>query len=230
MDDLDALKSDTKATVEALLFSSSDPLSAIELAKILEIGPGEVIEILSDLSSEYADKNRGIQLRELAGGWRMFTHPAYHDYIEAYISSWDTRKLSQAALEALSVIAYMQPVSRDGVKAVRGVNSDGVISSLVEKGLIKEVGKDANSTAALFGTTQAFLEKFGLKSIKELPPLEEFAPNEEAKEFIRERLSSHDLAFPKDSDADEHDEEVDVEVDLGLEEVDLDANLEEVEE
>lgn len=188
---LDNLDISMKGAIEALLFASQDPVSAIELSKILEIGPGEVIEILSDLASEYEGANRGFQLREVAGGWRMFSHPAYHSYIEQYVRSWDTHKLSQAALEALSVIAYHQPVSRDGVKAIRGVNSDGVISSLVEKGLIREVGKEKTlGQAVLFGTTQVFLEKFGLRSIKELPPLEDFAPNEEAKQFIRERLSA----------------------------------------
>ncbi len=212
-DKLDSLENDKKGAIEALLFTSSDPVSAIELARILEIGPAEVIEILSDLSSEYESANRGFQLREVAGGWRMFSHPAYHEYIEAYVRSWDTHRLSQAALEALSVIAYHQPVSRDGVKAVRGVNSDGVISSLVEKGLIREVGKEKSlGQAALFGTTQAFLEKFGLRSIKELPPLEDFAPNEEAKQFIKERLS----AQPYQSNIDELSEEIDEEIDEEL--------------
>lgn len=212
-DKLDSLENDKKGAIEALLFTSSDPVSAIELARILEIGPAEVIEILSDLSSEYESANRGFQLREVAGGWRMFSHPAYHEYIEAYVRSWDTHRLSQAALEALSVIAYHQPVSRDGVKAVRGVNSDGVISSLVEKGLIREVGKEKSlGQAALFGITQAFLEKFGLRSIKELPPLEDFAPNEEAKQFIKERLS----AQPYQSNIDELSEEIDEEIDEEL--------------
>ena len=126
----------------------------------------------------------------MAGGWRLYTHPAHHELIERYVLSWDTRKLSQAALEALAVIAYHQPVAKNGVNAVRGVNSDGVIASLVEKGLVREAGRDNSpGSPILYATTAAFLEKFGLKSIKDLPPLEDFAPDEESRAFIRERLS-----------------------------------------
>lgn len=180
------------AALEALLFSSTDPVSALDLSAILELDPGEVESLLAELKAQLADSNRGIQLRELAGGWRLFTHPAYHYYIERYVRSWDTHKLSQAALEVLSVIAYHQPVTREGIKAVRGVNSDSVVSSLIEKGLVKEVGREKTlGQAILYGTSQAFLEKFGLRSLKELTPLEEFAPDEESKAFIRERLSAH---------------------------------------
>lgn len=188
--ELEPITNQFKGVIEALLFTSADPVSASALAEIVDLSPGDVEQILAELSAEYADKNRGIQLREVAGGWRMFSHPAHHEYIEAYVRSWDTHKLSQAALEALSVIAYHQPVTREGVKAIRGVNSDGVISSLIEKGLVREVGREKTlGQAILYGTTQAFLEKFGLRSISELPPLEDFAPDEESKKFIRERLS-----------------------------------------
>ncbi|MDJ1121437.1 SMC-Scp complex subunit ScpB [Olsenella sp. YH-ols2217] len=191
MADLDRLPAGSvKAALEALLLVSSDPVPATELAKALGIAPGEAVEALSDLSAEYEDAGRGFQLRQVAGGWRLYTHPAYHDQVESYVLSWDTRKLSQAALETLAVIAYHQPVTREGVKAVRGVNSEGVVASLVDKGLVRELGrsKEANG-AVLYGTTTAFLEHFGLRSLKDLPPLEDFAPDEEAREFIRERLS-----------------------------------------
>ena len=156
-----------KGALEAMLLASSDPVSATSLAAVLGVAPGEVSSALADLAAEYSDANRGFQLREVAGGWRMFTHPAYHDQVEALVFSWDTRKLSQAALEALAVVAYHQPVTREGVKAVRGVNSDGVISSLVDKGLVREVGRAADKgQAILYGTTQAFLEKFGLRSLE----------------------------------------------------------------
>ena len=108
--------------------------------------------------------------------------------------SWDTRRLSQAALETLAVIAYHQPVTREGVKAIRGVNSDGVISSLVDKGLVREAGRDPQRAQAIrYATTQAFLERFGLKSLRELPDLEQFAPDEESRKFIRERLSGRSI-------------------------------------
>lgn len=176
--------------IEALLFVSDEPVSAARLANILQVEPGRADELLQELQREYEEDNRGMQLREVAGGWRFYSHPAYHELIESYILSWDTRKMSQAALEALAVIAYHQPVTRSTVNAIRGVSSDGVISSLVEKGFVKEVGREKSAgSAILYGTTRAFLEKFGLKSIKDLPPLEDFAPDEATRDFIRQRLS-----------------------------------------
>lgn len=197
-----------KGATEAILLVSSDPLSAVDLAKILEIQPGEAAGVLAELSAEYADANRGFQLREVAGGWRLFTHPAYHDIVERYVLSWDTRKLSQAALETLAVIAYHQPVTREGVKAVRGVNSEGVISSLIEKGLVRELGRaPEHANAIVYGTTRALLEQFGLRSLKDLPPLEDFAPDEESKRFIRERLSGSSIASTLEETAEDIDDE-----------------------
>jgi segregation and condensation protein B len=180
-----------KGALEALLFVSDEPVSAVRLAKVLEAAPGDIEAALADMAVEFSENDRGFQLREVAGGWRFYTHPAFHDVIERYVLSWDTRRLSQAALEALAVIAYHQPVSRNGVNAVRGVNSEGVVSSLVEKGLVREVGRDKNSgNAILYGTTRTFLEKFGLKDLSELPPIEEFAPDTETERSIRDRLST----------------------------------------
>lgn len=197
-----------KGATEAILLVSSDPLSAVDLAKILGIQPGEAAGVLAELSAEYADANRGFQLREVAGGWRLFTHPAYHDIVERYVLSWDTRKLSQAALETLAVIAYHQPVTREGVKAVRGVNSDSVISSLIEKGLVRELGRaPEHANAIVYGTTRAFLEQFGLRSLKDLPPLEDFAPDEESKRFIRGRLSGSSIASTLEETAEDIDDE-----------------------
>ncbi len=179
-----------KGALEALLLVSSDPVSAPALAGALDIAPGECASLLAELKVEYEEANRGFQLREVAGGWRLFTHPAYHDVVEAYVLSWDTQKLSQAALETLAVIAYHQPVTREVVKGIRGVNSDGVIASLVDKGLVRELGRDPQrGQAIIYGTTNAFLEKFGLRSTRDLPDLEQFAPDEQSRQFIRERLS-----------------------------------------
>jgi segregation and condensation protein B len=182
--------------LEALLFVSDEPVSAVRLAKLLDASPGAVESALANLAEEYREADRGFQLREVAGGWRFYTHPAHHDVIEAYVLSWDTRKLSQAALEAMSVVAYHQPVTRQGINAVRGVNSEGVVASLVEKGLVREVGRDKNAgNAILYGTTLNFLEKFGLKDISELPPLAEFEPDEVTENSIRDRLSSGNAAL-----------------------------------
>ena len=209
MENLDRLEpGDLKGALEALLLVSSDPVSASQLASALDATPGEVASLLAELSVEYTEANRGFQLREVAGGWRLFTHPAWHDRVEAYVLSWDTQKLSQAALETLAVIAYHQPVTREMVKGIRGVNSDGVISSLADKGLIREVGRDTERGGAiLYGTTNAFLEKFGLRSTRDLPDLEQFAPDEQARQFIRERLSGRSIQSTLDEVSDDLDEE-----------------------
>lgn len=195
MENLDNLGSDSlKPLLEALLLVSDDAVAATELARATGAAPSEVACALAELSVEYREANRGFQLREVAGGWRLFTHPAFHDQVADYVLSWDTRRLSQAALETLAVIAYHQPVTREGVRAIRGVNSDGVIGSLKEKGLVRECGHEADrGQAILYGTTRLFLERFGLKSLRELPPLEDFAPDEESKQFIRERLSGRQM-------------------------------------
>ena len=197
-----------KGPLEALLLVSSDPVSASQLASVLDATPGECASLLAELKVEYEEANRGFQLREVAGGWRLFTHPAYHDVVEAYVLSWDTQKLSQAALETLAVIAYHQPVTREVVKGIRGVNSDGVIASLVDKGLVRELGRDPQrGQAIIYGTTNAFLEKFGLRSTRDLPDLEQFAPDEQSRQFIRERLSGRSIQSTLEEQAEDLDEE-----------------------
>lgn len=212
MNDLDRLDPGSmRGACEALLLVSSDPVSASQLASVLEATPGEVASLLAELKVEYEEANRGFQLREVAGGWRLFTHPAFHEQVESFVLSWDTQRLSQAALEALAVIAYHQPVTREMVKGIRGVNSDGVISSLVDKGLVREMGRDAErGQAILYGTTNAFLEKFGLRSTRDLPDLEQFAPDEQSRQFIRERLSGRSIQ----STLDEVDQDLDEEREL----------------
>ena len=209
MNDLENLNPlSPKAALEALLLVSSDPVSASALAQALDITPGEAASLLAELKVEYEEANRGFQLREVAGGWRLFTHPAFHEQVEAFVLSWDTQKLSQAALETLAVIAYHQPATREQVRGIRGVNSDGVISSLVDKGLVRELGRDAeHGQAILYGTTNAFLEKFGLRSLKDLPDLEQFAPDEQARQFIRERLSGRSIQSTLEETEEDLDEE-----------------------
>lgn len=223
MSDLSTLgPSSIKGALEALLLVSSDPVSASALASSLDVAPGEVASLLAELQVEYEEANRGFQLREVAGGWRLFTHPAFHDQVEAFVLSWDTQKLSQAALETLAVIAYHQPVTRETVKGIRGVNSDGVISSLADKGLIREMGRDPQrGQAILYGTTAAFLEKFGLRSVRDLPDLEQFAPDEQSRRFIRERLSGRSIQ----STLEETDEDLEEERDLLDADEDPDADL-----
>lgn len=178
------------AAIEALLFVSDEPVGALVLADMLEVDVKTVQKALDVLRERLSDEESGVQLREVAGGWRLYTHPRYHALIEKYVISWDTRRLSQAALETLAVIAYCQPITRAGIASVRGVNSDSPVNSLVEKGLVREAGKDSSSPGQpmLYATTRSFLEKFGLASVRDLPDIDQFAPDEESRELIRERL------------------------------------------
>lgn len=176
--------------VEAMLFVTDEPVTVLTFADMLQVEPADVQEALVALQKDLEDSERGIQLREVAGGWRLYSHPRYHELIERYVVSWDTRKLSQAALETLAVVAYCQPITRNGVASVRGVSSDSSINSLVEKGLLREAGvQDAPGNPVLYATTRTFLEKFGLRSVADLPPLESFAPDDETRAFIAERLN-----------------------------------------
>ncbi len=185
------LKVRLRSIVEALLFVSDQPLSKAKIASVVDIPEEEVNQILSDLTSEYRRADRGFQLREAAGGYRLYSHPAYAPYIEKLILSFDHRRLTQAALETLSIIAYKQPVTKVDIASIRGVNSDGVVNTLINRGLIKELGRqDTAGQPILYGTTNRFLESFGLRSLKELPPLDEFSPDDDVKKQIVENLRS----------------------------------------
>ncbi|HIT51472.1 MAG TPA: SMC-Scp complex subunit ScpB [Candidatus Aveggerthella excrementigallinarum] len=184
-------ESQLEGALEALLFVTDEPASAITLADMLEVEPAEAEAALGRLRERLVASGGGIVLREVAGGWRLYTHPAYHELVERYVLSWDTRKLSQAALETLAIVAYSQPVTRARIAAVRGVNSDSSVNSLVEKGLLREAGvEDSPGNPVLYATTRTFLEKFGLRSTADLPPLETFAPDEETRRFVAERLGA----------------------------------------
>ena len=176
--------------IEALLFVSDEPVSTVTLADMLEVDLVRVEQAIAQLEEALGSDDRGIELREVAGGWRFYSKPQFHELLQEFVLSWDTRKLSQAALETLAIVAYTQPVTRASIVAIRGVISDSPIASLIEKGLIREAGTlNAPGSPILYTTTRTFLEKFGLASINDLPPLEQFAPDEETKAFINERLS-----------------------------------------
>ncbi len=175
--------------IEAMLFVTDEPVSALVLADMLDCDVSRVDEELHALAKRRDEDGSGIQVREVAGGWRLYTNPRYHELVERYVLSWDTRRLTAAAMEVLAIIAYTQPVTRAGVASVRGVNSDSSINSLVEKGLVKDLGtKDAPGNPTLYGTTRAFLEKFGLRSLDDLPDIAQFAPDATTRALIAERL------------------------------------------
>ena len=165
-----------KMAIEAILFVSGEAVPAIKIADTLECEIATVEQLLSDMEAELAAQERGVQLRRVAGGYRLFSHPACAEYIKTWMASEGRRPLSPAALETLAIVAYRQPVSRAGVGAIRGVNSEAVLGGLTDKELITEVGREeGQGNAILYGTTALFLERFGLVKLSDLPPIEEFA-------------------------------------------------------
>ena len=166
-----------KPVVEALLFASERPLSADEIreAFLEEVASGMIREAIGILKSEYESEGRGFRLCEIAGGFQVMTDPRLAPTLRRFYQAREKKKLSQASLETLSVVAYRQPVAKADIEFIRGVNVDGALKTLLEKGLVKVTGrKDVPGRPMLYGTTPAFLEHFGLQSLKALPPLPEY--------------------------------------------------------
>ncbi len=170
-------KESISGAVEALLLLAEDPLSEIRLAQALDVGVAEVSACLAELAAFYEETGRGFELRQLAGGWRYYTREEHADLIATYLLDGQQSRLSQAALETLAVVAYQQPISRSRISAIRGVSVDAVIRTLLSRGLIREAGHDDESGAVIFATTSHFLERMGLRSLDELPPLAPHLPD-----------------------------------------------------
>jgi segregation and condensation protein B len=164
------------AQIEAVLLVAEDPVPAIVLAERLEMPLPEVDRTLRALADEYVTAGRGFELRDVGGGWRFYTAAAAGEYVERFVLAGQTARLSQAALETLAVIAYQQPVSRGRIAAVRGVNVDGVVRTLLSRRLIDEAAVDPESGAMTYRTTSYFLERLGLRELSELPPLAPLLP------------------------------------------------------
>lgn len=167
-----------KTALEAILIVVDEPVNAMTLAQVLERPTHEVETALNELAAEYSGHGRGFDLREVAGGWRFYTRADCAPLVERFVRDGQQARLTQAALETLAVVAYRQPVSRARVAAVRGVNSDGVMRTLVARGLVEEAGTDPESQAVLYRTSSYFLERLGLKSLDELPELAPFLPDD----------------------------------------------------
>ncbi|MEV5973319.1 SMC-Scp complex subunit ScpB [Streptomyces sp. NPDC051921] len=159
-----------------------EPATEAHLAKVLDSSPREVGDALRELADEYTVQGRGFELRRVAGGWRFYTRAAYASAVEAFVLDGQQARLTQAALETLAVVAYRQPVSRSRVSAVRGVNCDGVMRTLLQRGLVEEAGAEPETGAILYRTTNYFLERMGLRGLDELPELAPFLPEAEAVE------------------------------------------------
>lgn len=171
-------EAELRGALEAILLVVEEPVSEVTLAQALEQPVERVTGLLGALAKEYESTGRGFELRQAAGGWRLYTRPEYAQYVERFVLDGQQLRLTQAALETLAVVAYKQPVTRSRISAIRGVNCDGVIRTLISRGLVEECGTEPDSGAFLYRTTNLFLEKLGLNSVDELPPLAPFLPDD----------------------------------------------------
>jgi segregation and condensation protein B len=174
-------------TVEALLFLSGDPLSPAELADATEAGEGAVAAALALLGEQYAPGRRGLQLRELAGGYTLTSDPASEQAARRLLSRPRTSTLTPAQAETLAIVAYLQPISRPEITRIRGVSADSATATLLERGLIEEAGS-SQFGAVLYRSTSQFLKLFGLSSLQELPDIARWDPTPEEQAELRERL------------------------------------------
>lgn len=176
----DVLPQEHLAALEAVLMVIDEPVPAAQLASVLGLPTGQVVELLTELAADYrgerGSRPRGFELREAAGGWRVYSAPAHADVVGRFVVDGQTARLTQASLETLAVIAYRQPVTRGRISAIRGVNVDGVVRTLLARGLVEEAGHDGEGGAVLYRTTSYFLERMGMSSLEDLAPLAPYLP------------------------------------------------------
>lgn len=177
VDTLAVAVAELRPALEAILMVSDEPLDQVRLASVVGHPVTEVEDALQELAGEYAAQGRGFDLRAVAGGWRFYSRPEFAAVVESFVLDGQQSRLTQAALETLSVVAYKEPVSRARVSAIRGVNVDGVMRTLLSRGLVEECGQDEHSGANLYRTTSYFLERIGITSLDELPELAPYLPD-----------------------------------------------------
>ena len=168
---------DLRAALEAVLLVVDEPVDEVLLAQVVERPREEVATVLRDLAADYDAAGRGFELRAVAGGWRLYTRANCAPYVERFVREGQTAKISQAALETLAVVAYRQPTTRSRIAAVRGVNVDAVMRTLLTRGLVAEVGVERETGAILYATTDHFLDRLGLASLDELPEISDYLPD-----------------------------------------------------
>jgi segregation and condensation protein B len=185
----DDARAEARRAIEAIVLVTEEPIEVQLLGQLLELRPAVVEELCRELAADYEEQGRGFQLVRVAGGWRFQSHPDQAPYVERFVLEGQHAKLSAAALETLAIVAYKQPISRAQVASIRGVNVDGVMRTLGQRGYIAEVGRDPGpGQATLFGTTRAFLEQLGLDSLDELPPIGDFVPGADVVEQLEQGL------------------------------------------
>ena len=183
------MSAEMKRALEAIVMVADSPLESEMLAQITELNVEKVDALLTELSAEYAEQERGFQLVRVAGGWRYQSHPDQSPYVERFVLDGQSAKLSAAALETLAIVAYKQPISRAQIAAIRGVSVDGVVRTIEQRGYIGEVARDPGpGQAILFGTTPAFLERMGIDSLSDLPAIADFVPGADVVEALEHGL------------------------------------------
>lgn len=196
-DDLSPIGDEARRALEAVIMVADQPIEASILAQLVERSPQQVEDLLAGLAASYEEDGRGFQLVRVAGGWRYQSHEDLSPYVERFVLSGQSARLSAAALETLAIVAYKQPISRAQVSAIRGVNVDGVMRTLQQRGYIAEVGKDPTpGNPSMFATTPLFLEKLGLNDVDELPSLGDFIPGADVVELLEQGLRAESDTDP----------------------------------
>lgn len=172
------------AALEAILLVSDTPQSPLDLATALGVPEPEVASALVALSADYQSRGSGIDVREVAGGWRLYTAASCQTAVERFVRDGQNARLTHAALETLAIVAYRQPISRGRIAAIRGVNVDSVMRTLVQRGLVEPAGEDDDGQSILFRTSSYFLERMGLRDLGELPEIADLLPNIETLEEL----------------------------------------------
>ncbi|MEV7429443.1 SMC-Scp complex subunit ScpB [Nocardioides sp. NPDC092400] len=195
---------DLRPALEAVLMVADQPLDVPTLAAAAGHPAPDVTAALAQLAAEYDEQQRGFELRNVAGGWRFYTREAFAGVVERFVLEGQQARLTQAALETLAVVAYKQPVSRARVSAIRGVNVDGVMRTLLSRGLVEEAGQDPETGANLYRTTAYFLERIGVTSLDDLPELAPYLPD---MDDLEDELSEMSAPAPEPPTEPEHDPE-----------------------
>ncbi|MBM3693539.1 MAG: SMC-Scp complex subunit ScpB [Actinobacteria bacterium] len=183
------VRGEARRAIEAVLMAATDPVPARDLAELVECGVDLVAALCRELADEYVAEGRGFVLAEVAGGYRYQTHPDLAPYVEQFVLEGQHVRLSAPALETLAIVAYKQPITRGQVSAIRGVNVESTLQTLVQKGYVHEIGRDPGpGLASLYGTTPHFLERLGLASLADLPALGDFVPGPEVVEALERGL------------------------------------------
>ena len=195
-----------RRAIEAVVLASTEPVEARLLAQLVELPVTRVEELCAELAREYEESERGFVLAEVAGGYRFQTHPDLAPYVERFVLDGQHARMSPAALETLAIVAYKQPISRGQMSAIRGVNVEATLTTLLQRGYVQEVGRDPGPGAAvLYGTTREFLERIGLPSLDALPPLGDFVPDASVVEALERGLRVSQDPMPIDDAAESAD-------------------------